>query len=103
MTALARAWGPAIPLLAILLVCLAAPLVVLFARSFITSDGVGLHLWSRVLGQAINQRAIVTSLELGLTCAVISTVVGTPLAWLISRMLGGRRAAWLGLLNVSAH
>ena len=100
---LARAWGPAMPLILVLFVCLMAPLVVLLARSFITTDGIGLHVWSRVLGQAINQRAIVTSLELGLVCATISTLVGTPLAWLISRMLGGRRASWLGLLNVSAH
>ena len=69
----------------------------------ITTDGVGLHVWGRVLSQPINQRAIITSLQLGLTCAVISTVVGTPIAWLISRMIGGRRAGSLGVLNVSAH
>ena len=91
------------PLIVVLFLCLVAPLVALLARSFITSDGIGLHVWSRVLGQAINQRAIITSLELGLACAAVSTIVGTPLAWLISRMLGGRRATWLGLLNVSAH
>lgn len=99
----ARAWGPAIPLIVLLFLCLVAPLVVLFARSFVTAEGIGLHVWSRVLGQAINQRAIITSLELGLACAAVSTLVGTPLAWLISRMLGGRRASWLGVLNVSAH
>jgi ABC-type spermidine/putrescine transport system permease subunit II len=30
-------------------------------------------------------------------------LVGTPIAWLISRMVSTHRAAWLGLLNVSAH
>ena len=44
-----------------------------------------------------------TSLQLGLICAVISVLVGLPLAWLISRMLVGRRSAWLGLMNVAAH
>lgn len=96
-------WGPALPLLAILFLCLVAPLASLLARSVITTDGVGLHVWGRVLSQPINQRAIITSLQLGLTCAVISTLVGTPIAWLISRMIGSRRAGSLGVLNVSAH
>ena len=99
----ARNWGPAVPLLAVLFLCLVLPLATLLARSFITSDGIGLHVWQRVLSQPINQRAIVTSLQLGLACAVISALVGTPLAWLISRMIGSRRASSLGMLNVSAH
>jgi ABC-type spermidine/putrescine transport system permease subunit II len=82
---------------------LVAPILALLARSFVTADGVGLSAWTRVLGQPINQRAIITSLELGLTCAAISVLIGTPLAWLISRMVAGPRAAWLGLLNVAAH
>ncbi len=107
LSAIARAWlgawGPALPLIFVLAICLVVPIAVLFARSFITADGIGLQAWTRVLAQPINQRAILTSLELGLVCAAISTLIGTPLAWLISRMLAGRRAAWLGLLNVSAH
>ena len=51
----------------------------------------------------MNQRAIVTSLELGLASAAISTIVGTPIAWLITRMIPGHRAFWLGLLNVAAN
>jgi putative spermidine/putrescine transport system permease protein len=98
-----RNWGPAVPLLVVLFLCLVVPLATLLARSFITADGVGLHVWQRVLSQPINQRAIVTSLQLGFTCAVISALVGTPLAWLISRMIGRRRASSLGVLNVSAH
>lgn len=97
------AWGPALPLLGLLAFCLVAPIVVLLSRSFITVDGIGLSAWTRVLSATINQRAILTSLELGVICATISLVVGTPLAWLVSRMLVGRRAAWLGLLNVAAH
>jgi putative spermidine/putrescine transport system permease protein len=97
------AWGPALPLIGVLAFCLIAPIIALFARSLVTVDGVGLSAWTRVLGAAINQRAIVTSLELGLICATVSVLLGTPLAWLVSRMLVGRRAAWLGLLNVAAH
>ena len=65
-------WAPALPLLSVLAVCLVAPILLLLARSFVTVDGVGLSAWTRVLGQPINQRAIVTSLELGFVCATIS-------------------------------
>jgi putative spermidine/putrescine transport system permease protein len=97
------AWAPALPLLFVLAVFLIAPIANLLLRSVITQDGFGFDAWTRVLSQPINQRAIVTSLQLGLICAVISVVVGLPLAWLISRMLVGRRSAWLGLMNVAAH
>lgn len=96
-------WGIALPLIVVLALTLVAPLIALLARSFVTVDGPGLGAWSDVLRQPINQRAIVTSLQLAFVCAAISALVGTPLAWLLSRMLAGRRAAWLGLLNVSAH
>lgn len=97
-------WGVALPLIVVVLVALVAPIGMLLARSFLPVDGgVGFSAWERVLGQSINQRAIVTSLQLGLTCATISVIVGTPIAWLISRMVTGNRAAWLGLLNVAAH
>jgi putative spermidine/putrescine transport system permease protein len=96
-------WGPALPLIVLLAFTLLAPTLMLLLRSVLTFDGLGLSAWTRVLGGAANQRAIVTSLELGLACATISVLVGTPLAWLISRMLAGRRAGWLGLLNVAAH
>lgn len=96
-------WGPALPLIGLLAFCLLAPTAALLARAFVTVDGLGLSAWERVLGSSINQRAIVTSVQLGLVCATVSVLVGTPLAWLVSRMLVGRRAAWLGLLNVGAH
>lgn len=96
-------WGPALPLIAILFLVLVVPVAAMLLRSFVTADGIGLDAWSSVLGRKINQDAIVTSLQLGLVCAVVSVLVGTPLAWLISRMVAGRRAAWLGLFNVAAH
>ena len=49
------------------------------------------------------RQAITTSIALGAVCALISAVIGTPLAWLVSRALPGQRAAWLGLFNVAAH
>jgi putative spermidine/putrescine transport system permease protein len=97
------AWGPALPLLGLVSMCLLAPLVFVVLQTIATPGGVGLENWARVLGQAGNQRAVATSVSVGLTCAVISTAVGTPIAWLITRMLPGRRATWLGLFNVAAH
>ena len=97
------AWAVPLPLLLLLAVFLVLPIVALFARSLTGADGIGLSTWSDVLQQPLNQRAIGTSLVLGLACASISVLVGAPLAWLISRMLSGRRAAWLGILNVAAH
>jgi ABC-type spermidine/putrescine transport system permease subunit II len=78
-------------------------MLLLVARTFVSDDGVGFGLWVRVLGQTVSQRAIVTTLELGVVCAGISTVIGTPVAWLVTRMLPGGRSAWLGLFNVAAH
>lgn len=78
-------------------------MLLLIAQTFVSSDGIGLGLWARVLGQVVTQRAIVTTVELGLVCATISTLIGTPVAWLITRMLPGGRSIWLGLFNVAAH
>lgn len=97
------AWTPALPILLLVAFCLVGPMLLLIAKTFATPDGIGLGLWSRVLGQPISQRAIATSLELGLTCATISTLIGTPVAWLITRMVPGSRSIWLGAFNVSAH
>lgn len=96
-------WGPALPLLALIAVCLIGPAVVLVLQSFITNDGLTLDLWGRVLGQAVNQRAIGTSILLGLASATVTLVIGAPAAWGISRMLRARRSFWLGLLNVAAN
>ncbi len=97
------AWGPALPLLALVAFCLAGPGLVLVAQSFSTPDGISLDLWVQVLGQPVNQSAIVTSIELGIAAATITLIFGAPIAWLISRMLSGRRAFWLGMLNVAAN
>jgi putative spermidine/putrescine transport system permease protein len=40
---------------------------------------------------------------LGVTCATIATMIGAPMAWLISRMFPRSRAGWLALLNVAAN
>ena len=99
------AWLPAIPLLLLDMSCLIAPVIVLVIQSFtgMGESGLSLDLWFKVLGQHVNQNAIFTSVILAITCSTVTLVVGAPLAWMISRMLRGSRAFWLGLLNVAAN
>jgi putative spermidine/putrescine transport system permease protein len=49
------------------------------------------------------RKALLTSIALGATCALASTLIGTPLAWLVSRLAARPRAAWLGIFNVASH
>jgi putative spermidine/putrescine transport system permease protein len=106
MAAVRRAiadWLPAVPLIVLVTLCLIGPAVVLVIQSFWGPRGFTLDRWTTVLSSKSNQDAIVTSLSLAACAATISLVVGAPVAWLVSRMLTGRRAFWLGLLNVSAN
>ena len=96
-------WLPASPLLAVIAVCLVAPLLVLVVQTFFVNGSFTLDLWTSVLGRPSNQEAIVTSLALAATAAVLTFLIGSPVAWLISRMLPRGRAFWLGLLNVGAN
>src|SRR5664280_1272549 len=82
------AWLPAIPLLLLVTACLIAPVLVLVWQSFtgMGESGLSLDLWFTVLGQHVNQDAILTSVILAAGCATITLLVGAPLAWMISRM-----------------
>jgi putative spermidine/putrescine transport system permease protein len=98
-------WLPAIPLLVLALALLVAPAVLLVVQSIWREEGGGLTLdnWTKTLGSRNNQVAITTSLQLAVLSATLSTLIGTPAAWLISRMLPVGRASWLALLNVAAN
>jgi putative spermidine/putrescine transport system permease protein len=99
------AWLPAIPLLLLVTSCLIAPVIILVVQSLtdMGAGGLSLDLWFKVLSQPVNQNAILTSLMLAALCATATLLIGGPLAWMISRMLRGSRAFWLGLLNVAAN
>ena len=94
-------WVGALPLLVVVGLFLVAPVVVLLGRAFI--DHAALEEWGELIGTSANRQAILTSIALGTVCALLSTVIGTPFAWLVSRALPRQRAAWLGLFNVAAH
>ena len=96
-------WLGALPLLVVVGLFLVAPIGVLLARSFITADGLSLDVWTGLLSSPQTNKALLTSVALGATCALFSTLIGTPLAWLVSRLAAGPRGAWLGIFNVAAH
>jgi putative spermidine/putrescine transport system permease protein len=105
-TALASAislWAPALPLVVLAAALLFAPAVWLLAQSLAGADGFTLDHWARTFANRGDQLAIQTSIVLALVSASVSTLIGTPVAWLVSRMWTAHRAAWLALLNVAAN
>lgn len=80
-----------------------APAVWLLAQSMAGPDGFTLEHWARTFANRGDHLAIQTSVVLAFVSATLSTLIGTPAAWLVSRMLTARRAAWLALLNVAAN
>jgi ABC-type spermidine/putrescine transport system permease subunit II len=106
MSAISRrlsGWIGALPLLVVVALFLVAPIGVLLARSFVSTNGLSLTTWTDLLGSPQVARALLTSIALGATCAFFSTLIGTPLAWLLSRLAARPRAAWLSIFNVAAH
>lgn len=98
------AWLPALPLMALAIVFLVVPTVELVVRSFYTPDlGWNLSFWQDTLTSNGSRKAILTSVRLGLVCATIALIIGTPMAWAISRMVTSKRSTWLALLNVGAN
>ena len=97
-------WGPALPLIAVAGLMLLAPALVMVASSLTgPNGGVTLDNWSKTFRALAAQRAIGHSLTLAATVATVAAAVGTPLAWLISRMTRLNRALHLGLLNVATN
>lgn len=97
-------WLPALPLLIIAYGLLVAPIVILGMQSFSTDDGkFTLIHWIETFSSQINQRAIFTSLMLGVTSATIALTVGSPIAWFISRMAPVQRSIWLAALNIATN
>lgn len=97
-------WLPALPLLLLTFGMLVAPAVALIIQSVTADEGsFTLVHWVTTLNSAADQRAIFTSLRLGATCATISLIFGGPIAYLLTRMVSAKRAAWLAALNVAAN
>jgi putative spermidine/putrescine transport system permease protein len=97
------AWLPALPLLSLAAVMLVAPTVWLIFGSVGLPRGATLEYWIETFQSNGGRQAIWTSVRLGIVCATVSLLVGSPLAWFISRMVTASRAVWLALLNVAAN
>lgn len=97
------AWLPAVPLLALAGIMLVIPTIALILGSFGMPGTATLDYWIDTLQSNGGRQAIWTSVRLGVVCAAIALVVGSPLAWFISRMITARRSVWLALLNVAAN
>jgi putative spermidine/putrescine transport system permease protein len=96
-------WLPALPLLLLATLLLVLPTVALILGSFGIPQGATLDYWVDTLQSNGGRSAIWTSVRLGLVCAALALLVGSPLGWFISRMITARRAIWLALLNVAAN
>jgi len=96
-------WLPALPLCILILVFLLAPAIWLIVQSLWVGRGPTLEIWAKTLESRVTHRAITTTLSIATLSATISSLVGAPVAWRISRMSRGSRAAWLALLNVASN
>lgn len=96
-------WLPALPLLALAAVLLVLPTTFLILGSFGIPRGVTLEYWIDTFQSNGGRQAIWTSVRLGIVCAAVALLIGSPLAWFISRMITARRSVWLALLNVAAN
>ncbi|MGW4408717.1 ABC transporter permease [Nonomuraea sp. NPDC004702] len=98
------AWGPALPLLLFTLATLVLPALRLLHDTFALPDGgYGFDHIVKVARNPVDRQAIGGSLALGLTQATLATALGSPAAWLITRMRLGGRAFWLSLMNVASN
>ena len=97
------AWLPALPLCLLVVVFLVAPAIWLIVQSLWVGEGPTLDAWAKTLNSRLTHRAITTTLSIAALTATIATLVGAPVAWRISRMARGPRAAWLALLNVASN
>ena len=96
-------WGPALPLIAVVLVLLIAPVLWIVAGSFFRDGAFTFQNWIDTLSSRHEQQSIINTLALSVSSATVSTLIGAPVAWLISRMVPVSRSFWLALLNVGAN
>jgi putative spermidine/putrescine transport system permease protein len=97
------AWLPALPLLTLAALLLVLPTLALILGSFGIPQTATFDYWIGAFQSNGGRQAIWTSIRLGVLCAALALLIGSPLAWFISRMVIARRSVWLALLNVAAN
>ena len=68
-----------------------------------SEGGLTLLNWRDVVVNPLTRRAIITSLIVGVTIASLTTLIGLPLAWCISRLRIANRSLAAAALNVAAN
>lgn len=98
-------WSLAMPIIVLAVLMLLVPCIVMVRQSFADTTGGGFTLsnWLSVFESSAMRSAMINSLMLGFAVATIALLVGTPLAWIVSRMTRGNRAIHLGILNVATN
>lgn len=97
------AWLPALPLLLLAMFLLVLPTLTLVLGSVGLPGRLTPEYWVDTFESNGGRQAILTSVRLGLVCGLLAMLIGSPLAWFISRMVTGSRSLWLALLNVAAN
>jgi iron(III) transport system permease protein len=69
----------------VLLLLVAAPLVFLVGRSVFVDGQVTLASYAEVLSRGLYYSSLLNTVWVGLGAAVLAVVIGTPLAWAVSR------------------
>ncbi|MGH7322127.1 MAG: ABC transporter permease, partial [Candidatus Rokuibacteriota bacterium] len=86
---------------ALLVVVVALPLVWLVIGSLTSPTGPTLEFYRATFTAPDNYRVLLNTLLIGGAVAVLSTLIGVPMAWLVSRSdMPGKRAVWT-LVNVA--
>jgi putative spermidine/putrescine transport system permease protein len=82
---------------------LVVPTIALILGSFGIPRTPTLEYWVDTFQSNGGRSAILTSVRLGIASATIALLLGSPLAWFVSRMVTAKRSVWLSLLNVAAN
>jgi iron(III) transport system permease protein len=85
----------------ILLVVVGLPVAWLVVGGFRGPTGLTLDFYRLAFTSPENYRVLLNTLQIGVAVAIMSTVIGVPMAWLVGRTdMPGRRAVWT-LVNVA--
>ena len=100
----ARDWAVLFPLGLVVLLLLVGPALKIVLDSLQDDAGrLTLDNWSSLFGVALIRRSILGSLRVGVVVATLSTLLGTPLAWAVSRLRVGHRSLGVAFLTVAAN
>jgi putative spermidine/putrescine transport system permease protein len=97
-------WAALVPLALLVLLLLLGPALNIVLDSLRDDTGrATVENWLAIIAVPLSRRAILGSLRLGAMVATLSTLIGGPLAWAVSRLRPGRRSLGVACLTVAAN